>query len=54
MVRSIREVAALLNMKTVAEFVEDEEVVGRLRDIGIDYAQGYAIARPGLLADLSR
>lgn len=32
---------------TVAEFVEDEATLDILREIGIDYAQGYLIGRPG-------
>ena len=52
MVRSIREIAGLLDMQTVAEFVESDEILERLRDIGIDYAQGYAIEKPKSLADL--
>lgn len=32
---------------TVAEFVEDEETLGILREIGVDHAQGYLLGRPG-------
>lgn len=32
---------------TVAEFVEDEATLTILRDLGVDYAQGYLIGRPG-------
>jgi EAL domain-containing protein (putative c-di-GMP-specific phosphodiesterase class I) len=35
-----------MGMKTVAEFVETEEVAQVLKGIGIDYAQGYASGRP--------
>lgn len=37
---------------TIAEFVEDAATLAILRDIGVDYAQGYLIGRPapGLLA----
>lgn len=31
---------------TIAEFVEDEATLSILRDIGVDYAQGYLIGRP--------
>ncbi len=31
---------------TIAEFVEDEATLAILRDIGVDYAQGYLIGRP--------
>ncbi|MCP5152754.1 MAG: DUF1631 family protein [Ectothiorhodospiraceae bacterium] len=46
MVRSIHEIARYLGMETVAEFVEGEAAIAALREIGVDYGQGYAIARP--------
>ena len=45
-VESINALAHRLGVKTVAEFVESAEVLNRLRLIGTDYAQGYAISRP--------
>ena len=33
--------AQLLKIRTVAESVDDENLVARLREIGLDYAQGY-------------
>lgn len=50
MVRSINELAQILGKRTVAEFVENAEVAAALRAIGVDYAQGYGIARPAPLA----
>ncbi|MGK7938034.1 MAG: EAL domain-containing protein [Xenococcaceae cyanobacterium] len=35
-----------MNIKTVAEFVEDEAILEKLREIGVDYAQGYGIDLP--------
>lgn len=46
MVASINQVGHLMGMRTVAEFVEDEQLVEALKEIGIDYAQGYCIAKP--------
>ena len=46
MVRSINELAHFLGLSTIAEFVEDLETMDTLREIGVDYAQGYGIARP--------
>ena len=46
MVRSIAEVAAFMGLETVAEFVEDEPILEKLAEIGIDYAQGYAVGEP--------
>ncbi|MQT13235.1 EAL domain-containing protein [Segnochrobactrum spirostomi] len=45
-VRSLNQIAHELGAKTVAEFVEDEETLACVRQIGIDFAQGYAIGRP--------
>ena len=47
-----RDVAAVTNLKTVAEFVESQEVLTELRRIGIDYAQGFLIHRPEPLENL--
>lgn len=45
-VRSIQDVAKLLGKKTIAEFVEDLEVETQLRDLGVDYMQGFLRHRP--------
>ncbi len=39
-VRSINEIGHYMGKKTIAEFVEDEEVRARLAEIGVDYLQG--------------
>ncbi len=39
-------IAHAMNLETIAEFVEDETILEKLREMGVDYAQGYAIARP--------
>ena len=46
MVTAINDVGHALGLKTVAEFVENEGVLRRLRSIGIDYGQGYYFSRP--------
>ncbi|HHO68022.1 MAG TPA: EAL domain-containing protein, partial [Gammaproteobacteria bacterium] len=46
MVRSINEIGHVMSMETIAEFVENDEILARLTDIGVDYAQGYGIAVP--------
>lgn len=48
-VRSLNELGHFLGKKTVAECVESPAVLARLRQIGVDYAQGYAIEAPSLL-----
>lgn len=46
-VKSIIAVAKGMGIKTVAEFVEKKETLELLREYGVDYAQGYAIGKPG-------
>ncbi len=46
MVKSINEVAKALGMQTIAEFVEDQVIIDKLEEIGVDYLQGYGIAKP--------
>ena len=46
MVEMIVQVTRVAGKKCVAEFAENEEILDLLREIGVDYAQGYAIGRP--------
>ena len=45
-VEAIHRIAHILGMQTVAEIVEDQVTLDRLSALGVDYAQGYYIARP--------
>jgi diguanylate cyclase (GGDEF)-like protein len=45
-VRSINEIAHAMGIHTIAEYVSSEPVLARLREVGVDFAQGYAISRP--------
>jgi PAS domain S-box-containing protein len=45
-VKALVDVAAGTGMSTVAVFVSDEETLRLLRQLGVDYAQGYAVGRP--------
>ena len=45
-VSALRDVAKRMNIKTVAEMVEQEETVAKLQGLDIDYAQGYHFAVP--------
>ena len=45
-VKSINTLSHEMGMKTVAEFVEYDEVADTLRDINIDYLQGYLFGQP--------
>jgi len=51
-VKSITEIAHFMKKKVVAEYVENGEILGLLREIGVDYAQGYMIDKPGTLERL--
>ena len=50
-VESIQHIATEFRLKTVAEFVEDEETAQLLSDIGVDTAQGYYFGRPKIHED---
>ena len=45
-VKSIHDVCGVMGIQTVAEFVENQDIIDKLESIGINYAQGYAIGRP--------
>ncbi|MBI5498973.1 MAG: EAL domain-containing protein [Deltaproteobacteria bacterium] len=45
-VRAMADVARGMGIRTVAEFVETERTVEILREVGVDFAQGYHIAKP--------
>ena len=46
LVRSINDVGKVMGKWTIAEFVESEAILEKLRNIGVDYAQGYGIGHP--------
>ena len=46
MVDSINSMGHVLGLKTVGEYAKNMAIVDRLRRIGVDYAQGYALAEP--------
>lgn len=50
-VKSITEIASALGKQTVAEFVENEEILAMLHHIGVDYVQGYYFDRPTVFID---
>jgi EAL domain-containing protein (putative c-di-GMP-specific phosphodiesterase class I) len=51
MVQAINHVGQTMKIKTIAEFVESAEILQALGEIGVDYAQGYHIAKPVPLRD---
>jgi diguanylate cyclase (GGDEF)-like protein len=52
LVKTINEVGHFLGKKTVGEYVENEEILKRLKEIGLDYAQGFGIAKPKPLNEI--
>jgi EAL domain-containing protein (putative c-di-GMP-specific phosphodiesterase class I) len=50
-VGAVNEVGRLMGIATIAEEVESEPVLNRLRSLGVRYAQGHALAVPEPLAD---
>ena len=46
LVKSMYEIGCVMGKRTVAEFVESDAVLAKLREIGVHYAQGYRIGRP--------
>ena len=52
LVRAMVEMAKGLDMQTTAEFVESAASMDMLRSMGVEMAQGYAIGRPSLSADV--
>lgn len=51
MVRSINDIAHEMNKQTVAEFVEDESVLSVLKELKVDYVQGYYLGKPEVITD---
>ncbi len=53
MVKAINDMAHAMGKLTIAEFVEDREILQKLVDLGVDYVQGYGIAKPAPLINES-
>lgn len=49
MVRAMNDIGHALSKETVAEFVEDEAGFALLREIGVDYGQGFFLGRPDVV-----
>ncbi|NNC68921.1 MAG: EAL domain-containing protein, partial [Gammaproteobacteria bacterium] len=45
-VKAINQVSQVRGLETIAEFVENSEIIRCIKDIGINYAQGYGISKP--------
>lgn len=49
LVQSVNTIGHVMNMKTIAEYVKDQTTRRMLEEIGVDYLQGFEIARPSPL-----
>ncbi len=50
-VRSIRNISRVVGVRTIAEYVETDDILLRLQELGVDYAQGFVIHKPASLRD---
>ncbi len=46
MVKAMQNIANLMNLETVAEFVETQEIIDKLNEIGVQHHQGYHYSAP--------
>jgi diguanylate cyclase (GGDEF)-like protein/PAS domain S-box-containing protein len=54
MVKSINEIGHVMGMKTIAEFVENDVIRGMLKEIGVNYVQGFGVGKPQPFDELLR
>jgi len=52
MIQVVAQLARAMNLVTVAEYVETDEIRMRVAQLGVDYGQGFALGRPMPLADV--
>jgi diguanylate cyclase (GGDEF)-like protein/PAS domain S-box-containing protein len=53
LVEAVNHIGHVMNLVTIAEYVENDEVLQTLRQLGVDYVQGFAIAEPMPLESLA-
>ena len=53
MARSINDLAHFLGQQTIAESVENDAIIVKLEELGVDYLQGWGVGRPRPLADVT-
>jgi diguanylate cyclase (GGDEF)-like protein/PAS domain S-box-containing protein len=51
MVEAINRIGHVMGIETVAEFVENDAILQKLKQIGVDYAQGYGLHMPAALSE---
>ena len=54
MTEAITRVVGVMGIQVVAEYVESIAILDKLREIGVDYAQGYGVSKPIMLEDSSK
>jgi len=52
LVKSINDIGHVMGKQTIAEFVENQEILDELNKIGVDFAQGYHLDKPKPLSEL--
>jgi len=52
MVAAINEIGHIMGIKTIAEYVENNQIVKKLQAIDVDYGQGYGIEQPKPIENL--
>jgi len=52
MVKAINSLGQVIGLKTIAEFVRNSQIIEELKDIGVDYVQGYEIGKPEPISKL--
>ena len=52
MIKAIAQLATMMRLRTIAEHVESDALRSRIADLGVDYGQGFAVARAVPLGDL--
>ncbi len=48
----INELGQAMGIQTVAEFVENELILEKLKEVGVNYAQGYHVGEPRPLNEI--
>ncbi|WP_424894748.1 EAL domain-containing protein [Tepidimonas sp. HKU79] len=46
MVQAINTIGHVMGLRTIAEYVSSEAILARVRELGVDYAQGYQVGIP--------
>jgi diguanylate cyclase (GGDEF)-like protein/PAS domain S-box-containing protein len=46
MIEAINKLTHVIGLQTIAEFVENEQILHKVQELGVDYVQGYGIAKP--------